>query len=207
MSSPERHGTTSVPARQPKGTAMIDTSVALQLVQGKPWHHDFEIIPGVRTGGSYNPVGMWNELQLPEDLRGISLADVGASNGFFSFEARRRGARVTAFDFRHKDNSGFGLAQHINGLSDIDHHYVNVLNLDATTYGQFDVVLALGLFYHTADPYRALHNCAALAKTRLILESYCVDMLLPEALRAEPIMRFAADPKRFPDGRHVNHDR
>ncbi len=110
---------------------MVDTSLALRLIQGKPWHHDFEIVPGVRTHGSYNPMQMWNELQLPEDLRGTTLADVGASNGYFSFEARRRGARVTAFDFRHKDNSGFGLAQHINGMSDIEHHHVNVLDIKA----------------------------------------------------------------------------
>jgi tRNA (mo5U34)-methyltransferase len=69
---------------------------------------------------------LFDELQLPEDMSGISLADVGASNGYFSFMARKRGAKVEAFDFRHKDNSGFGLAQYINGMSDIEHHHVNV---------------------------------------------------------------------------------
>ncbi len=186
---------------------MLDKEIALQLVQGKAWHHDFEIIPGVRTRGSYDPSGMWRELELPEDMTGITMADVGASNGFFSFEAYRHGAQVTAFDFRHKDNSGFGLAQYINGLSDIEHHQANVLDISHAQYGKFDVVLALGLLYHISDPYLALANCAGLSKDRLFLESYCIDKLLPEKLASEPVMRFISDCVRFPERDQVNADR
>ena len=186
---------------------MVDTTVALRLIQGRPWYHDFEIVPGVRTHGSYNPIHSWKELQLPEDLRGTTLADVGASNGFFSFEARRRGAHVVAFDFRHKDNSGFGLAQHINGMSDIEHHQVNVLDITPEEYGEYDVVLALGLLYHTSDPFRALANCAALSRKRLLIESYCIDASLPAGIRDEPLMRFMPDPERFPSSEDVHHDR
>jgi len=186
---------------------MFDKDLALKLIQGKPWHHDFEIIPGVRTNGTYNPAGLWNELQLPGDMSGISLADVGASNGYFSFEARARGARVVAFDFRHKDNSGFGLAQYINGISDIEHHHVNVLEIAKEKYGRFDIVLALGLLYHVSDPYLALANCAALSRGRLLIESYCIDKLLPKKLASEPVMRFISDPKRFPVQGQPNDDR
>ncbi len=186
---------------------MIDTVAALKLIEGRYWHHDFEIIPGVRTRGSYDPSGMWNELQLADSLSGVSLADVGASNGYFSFEAHRRGARVVAFDYRHKDNSGFGLAQHINGMTGIEHNQIDILDLPAGIYGRFEIVLALGLLYHTADPYRALANCAALSSHRLFLESYCIDELLPKDLQREPVMRFIADPVRLPAYGHVNNDR
>jgi tRNA (mo5U34)-methyltransferase len=186
---------------------MDSTDTAERLIHSKIWHHDFEVIPGVWTHGSYNPSGLWNELSLPDDMAGLSLADVGASSGFFSFEARRRGARVVAFDIRHKDNSGFGLAQQVNGLHDITHHQVNVLDLNPDDYGRFDVVLAMGLLYHTADPYRALANCAALCSDRLIVESYCIDATLPEGIASQPIMRFIADPLRFPDQGQPNADR
>ena len=186
---------------------MLDKELALKLVQAHSWHHDFEIIPGVRTLGTYNPSELWRDLELPDDLAGTSLADIGASNGYFSFEARKRGCRAVAFDFRHKDNSGFGLAQHINGLTDIEHHQINVLNIAPNAFGQFDVVLALGLLYHTADPYRALANCASLARDRLLIESYCIDHLLPRRRAAEPIMQFIADPTRFPDQGQPNADR
>jgi tRNA (mo5U34)-methyltransferase len=114
---------------------------------------------------------------------------------------------VVAFDLRHKDNSGFGLAQYINGLSDIEHHHVNVLDITASQYGQFDIVLALGLLYHVADPYRALVNCAAVSRDRLLIESYCIDSFLRPALAAEPVMRFISDPDRFPHRGQPNTDR
>lgn len=186
---------------------MPGQQLALNLIQGKSWHHDFEIIPGVRTHGAYNPAGIWQELQLPPDMNGMSLADVGACNGYFSFEARKRGARVVAFDIRHKDNSGFGLAQYINGLTDIEHHQINILDVQPGEYGPFDIVLAMGLLYHTPDPYRALVNCAALSRERLVIESYCIDALLPPHLASEPVMRFIPDPQRFPAQGQPNADR
>jgi tRNA (mo5U34)-methyltransferase len=186
---------------------MMNQQVALQLIQDRRWHHDFEIIPGVRTHGSFNPEGLWRKLQLPDELNGLSLADIGASNGYFSFAARQRGARVVAFDFRHKDNSGFGLAQYINGLGDIEHHHVNVLDISSRQYGRFDIVLALGLLYHVPDPFRALTNCADLARDRLLVESYCIDSLLPPPLATSPVMRFIPDPERFPDQGQPNSDR
>jgi tRNA (mo5U34)-methyltransferase len=186
---------------------MFDKDLALKLIQAKPWHHDFEIISGVRTKGAYDPTHLWNQLQLPANMTGTSLADVGASNGYFSFQARQRGARVTAFDFRHKDNSGFGLAQFINGMTDIEHHQINVLHVTPERFGQFDIVLALGLLYHICDPYHALANCAALSRQRLLIESYCIDALLPKELASEPIMRFISDPDRFPALGQPNSDR
>jgi tRNA (mo5U34)-methyltransferase len=183
----------------------MNKTTAQALVQGRPWHHDFEIVPGVRTHGSYSPGELWELLDLKQDLSGRSFADVGASNGYFSFEARKRGARVVAFDFRHRDNSGFGLAQHINGLSDIEHHQTNVLELSSDRFGQFDIVLALGLLYHVADPYRAIANLANITRQTLFVESYCIDEILSPELRGQPIMRFISDPGRFASYAHNEH--
>ncbi|QUW04608.1 DUF1698 domain-containing protein [Chloracidobacterium validum] len=184
---------------------MMNVDLAQKLLAAQRWHHDFEVLPGLRTNGAYNPEGLWNELHLPADMTGLRLADVGASNGYFSFSAHRPGAAVTAFDYRHRDNSGFTLLSLIQGV-DIPHHQVNVLELSPEVYGQFDIVLALGLLYHTPDPYRALVNCASLASQRLLVESYCIDHRLPEALRVEPVMRFLPDPERFPNQGQPNDD-
>jgi tRNA (mo5U34)-methyltransferase len=186
---------------------VFDRESAIRLIAGRPWHHDFEIIPGVRTGGAYDPGALWAELDLPANLSGLRLADVGASNGFFSFEARKRGAEVVAFDIRHKDNSGFGLLQHINGMTDITHCHANVLDVTPELYGRFDVVLALGLLYHVSDPYLALSRCAGLARRRLFIESHCIDTTGAPEADGDPIMRFFADPTRFPDYGHLNGDR
>lgn len=92
-------------------------------------------------------------------------------------------------------------------MHDIEHHHVNVLDIDPGRYGRFDVVLALGLLYHVADPYLALTRCADLCLTHLLIESYCIDPHLPAETAGEPLMRFIADPARFPEYGSLNDDR
>jgi tRNA (mo5U34)-methyltransferase len=77
-------------------------SDALEIVQANPeWYHSIELAPGVVTPGR-SPLAEWKsklrDLQLP-DLRGKSVLDIGAYDGFFSFAAEQRGAsRVVALD-------------------------------------------------------------------------------------------------------------
>jgi tRNA (mo5U34)-methyltransferase len=67
------------------------------------WWHSIDLGDGVVTPGAKfgDVAGMraeWDSLRLP-DLRGASVLDVGAWDGFYSFEAERRGAaRVVALD-------------------------------------------------------------------------------------------------------------
>lgn len=75
---------------------------AKQIIEECPeWYHSIELAPGVVTPGRA-PLEVWNRtlrmLQLP-DLRGKSVLDIGAYDGFFSFAAERLGAaRVVALD-------------------------------------------------------------------------------------------------------------
>ena len=74
---------------------------------------------GVVTHGQDNSPRKLKRLKLPESLAGRSVLDVGAWDGFFSFEAERRGAkRVLATDsfvwrgeVEWADKSGFDLAK------------------------------------------------------------------------------------------------
>ena len=55
---------------------------------------------GVITKGVDNTPERLSRLQWPATLAGQSVLDVGAWDGFFSFEAERRGAaRVVATDY------------------------------------------------------------------------------------------------------------
>jgi tRNA (mo5U34)-methyltransferase len=75
---------------------------AAEIIKACPqWYHSIELAPGVITPG-VAPLDVWNgtlrKLHLP-DLRGKSVLDIGAYDGFFSFAAERLGAaRVVALD-------------------------------------------------------------------------------------------------------------
>ena len=65
------------------------------------WWHSIDLGNGVVTPGRKTAdqlAAEWDSLELP-DLRGKTVLDIGAWDGYFSFEAERRGAaRVVALD-------------------------------------------------------------------------------------------------------------
>ena len=117
-------------------------------------------------------------LQIPQDLTGKTVLDIGAWDGFYSFEAERRGARrVLATDSYvwRKQKAGFQLARRVLE-SKVEDQDIDVLDLSPERVGTFDVVLFLGVLYHMRHPLLAMERVASVAKDHLILETH-VDML------------------------------
>lgn len=145
------------------------------------WFHSIDLGKGIVTPGSKTPATHALESSAYFDrveLSGRSVLDVGAWNGFYSFDAKRRGAaRVLATDSYCWTNSDFRgletfeLARAALGL-DVEARMIDVGELSAETVGEFDVVLFLGVFYHRYDPIDALARAARLARELLIVESH-----------------------------------
>ena len=67
----------------------------------KGWWHSFELPDGSLIEGVSDLAAQKRRLAqfpIPDDLRGKRVLDVGAWDGWFSFEMERRGAEVTAID-------------------------------------------------------------------------------------------------------------
>ena len=65
----------------------------------KGWYHTFELPDGTVIEGFMTAAQQkrrYAQFPIPEDLRGKKLLDIGAWDGWFSFEAERRGAEVEA---------------------------------------------------------------------------------------------------------------
>lgn len=133
-------------------------------IESVKWHHDFELAPGLWTGGTYRPHGLLSRLSLPSDMTGMRVLDVGARDGFFSFECEKRGADVLAVDFVPQDATGFALAKSIVGSS-VNYLHASIYELPKHNLGHFDVVLFLGVIYHLPDPYLALEIVYSLTRS------------------------------------------
>ena len=146
------------------------------------WYHTIDLGHGVVTRGADDTPIRLARLGLPASFAGASVLDIGAWDGFFSFEAERRGAaRVVAADHYSWHGGGWGskagfeLARATLGskVEDID---IDVMDLSPDRVGVFDVVFFLGVLYHLRHPLLALERIASVTRKLLILETV-VDMV------------------------------
>jgi tRNA (mo5U34)-methyltransferase len=146
------------------------------------WFHTIDLGDGIVTSGIEQATA-WklSYLALPEDLTGKTVLDVGAWDGFFSFECERRGAkRVLATDSLmwrlETGRAGFDTAREALG-STVDSLEIDVMELAPERVGgTFDIVLFLGVLYHMRDPMLALERAASVTRERMIIETH-VDLL------------------------------
>ncbi len=135
--------------------------------------HRIQLPDGTYTPGAvmHGPDGgNWptTRFGMPEDLTGKTVLDIGAWDGFFSFEAERRGARwvlatnpeqpkgapLDGFKYAHK-----ALSSNISlDVLDIEDSVSNI------PIGQqlFDIVLFYGVLYHLKNPLGAMNNLGKL---------------------------------------------
>lgn len=147
------------------------------------WHHRIEVAPGVWTPGLQDTQTVLQQIDMPENLSGMRVLDVGARDGFFTFEAERRGAReVIALDNESPHRTGFAIAAELLG-SRATYVTENVYSLSPERYGRFDLVLFLGVIYHLRHPLLALDRIHDVCEpgALLLLETHMIDEGLVDA--------------------------
>jgi tRNA (mo5U34)-methyltransferase len=138
------------------------------------WYHRIALKPGLVTPGINDSQAVLELLELPQHCSGARVLDIGARDGFFSFELERRGAEVLAIDYMPPDRTGFMVAKEILG-SNVTYKVANVYDLDPGDYGTFDIVLFLGVLYHLRNPMLALDKIWQICRGRLWVESQVID--------------------------------
>jgi tRNA (mo5U34)-methyltransferase len=190
-------------AAETAAAAVRSPAEAIAAWPAGTWFHSFILSDGTRIDA---PIKTNKLLQMEFDaffagidLHGRSVLDIGAWDGAFSFEAKRRGAaRVLATDrwaWTHSQAlEHFLYVRRDLRLDDVDYQIIDIPQLSKQTVGTFDVVLFLGVFYHLREPISVLDRLAEIATDVLILESHLAVEDLPF-----PAMRF------YP-GDELNHD-
>lgn len=149
------------------------------LPPGIIWFHSMEldddlVAPGVRE---LEVLRAEADIAFKHGVGGKSVLDIGAWDGFFSFEAERRGARdVLATDHFCWSGSGWGTKDgfdyvHHLRRSKVRSRDIDVFSLAPQELGTFDVVLFLGVLYHLKNPYGGLEHAAAMTSDLLVVET------------------------------------
>jgi tRNA (mo5U34)-methyltransferase len=142
------------------------------------WFHSIDVGDGIVTPGmvplSYLEF-IFNTLQLPDDMRGMRVLDIGAYDGFFGFACEHRGADVVAVDVNPEDLHCFGLAKRLRG-SRARYLQMSVYDLRADALGgTFDLVLCLGVYYHLRHLFVALDNLWQITHGEIRIETHVID--------------------------------
>lgn len=167
------------------------------------WWHTLDLGQGVVTPGKKTRRILEDQLRqcnLP-DLRGRTVLDIGAWDGFFSFHAERSGAArvlaldhyVWSIDFSNLQPTprlpehdparwrpaelpgkrGFDLAHRALG-SRVETIVTDFMETDLGALGQFDVVFYLGVLYHMRHPLLALERLAQVTRDMAVIETEAV---------------------------------
>jgi len=163
------------------------------------WYQQIPLGDGQHTPGEDNfTESKLPMLQMPEDLSGRSVLDIGCSEGFFGREAERRGAaRILGIDKAEQLVEKNALLREITG-SRMTYEEKSIYALDPAQDGVFDLVIFLSVFQHLDHPFRALDVIAAITSTTAIME-------IPVAVALENDTAFQSEP--FAVTRRSNKDR
>jgi tRNA (mo5U34)-methyltransferase len=151
------------------------------------WYHRIELPGGVVTPG-LNPLNV-KTYGVPDDLGGKRVLDVGAWDGFWSFEALRRGARevvaiddfsdflgqLGAEDRRAWQTFDFCREALGYGADRCRRTEMSVYDVSEAQLGRFDIVFFFGTLYHLRYPLLALDRLAAVCDEMIVVESQICD--------------------------------
>jgi tRNA (mo5U34)-methyltransferase len=144
------------------------------------WWHSIDLGEGAVSRGKKTPEfheAELRDLRLP-DLKGKTVLDIGAWDGFYSFHAEAQGAaRVVALDWftwvGEPGRRGFDLAHRLRE-SRVEPVVGDFMTMDLETLGAFDVVLFLGVLYHLEDPLGALRRLRQVTRELAVIETHAI---------------------------------
>lgn len=162
---------------------MTDDELKAAIEKIPYFYHKIELRPGITTNG-WAPLDP-ESYRVPERVDGENILDVGAWDGFWTFEALKRGAKhVTAIeDFSDQcgerinadrskrwetfDLCAEALGYKVNrlpfsmesGISKVEMSVEHSFSGDDPLELSFNRVFCFGLLYHLRNPVRALENC------------------------------------------------
>lgn len=174
--------------RPPIAPADFDSE---QFFQGITWYQRWEVFDGIFTPG-INPVAdICDLMQLPADLTGRRVLDIGSANGCMSLECERRGA-AEVIGLTPLDDLNWGHHQLRDAVGATRTHFRpgSTYDLNPEVLGYFDTVLFCGVLYHLRYPMLAIDNIRRVATKDVFIETHVSDDELSRTNKDIPLWKF-----------------
>jgi tRNA (mo5U34)-methyltransferase len=155
----------------------MSTNINKHIENLAPWFHNIHLPEGQETAPDHFlgdfPSFKWNEIkgEIPENLTGKTVLDIGCNAGYYSLKLAQRGAQVTAIDLdTHYLKQAewvigqFGLEEKIK----LKQHQVYDLARDDE---QYDIVWFMGVFYHLRYPVLGLDIISRKTQGTLVFQT------------------------------------
>lgn len=192
-------------------TELDAESLRKRIAKVNVWYHTIDVGRGVLTPGLYDMRPVLPRYQFPKSLVGRNVLDVGASNGFFSFEfeklgaasvlgtnlgnyldhdyprwyrdelVRTRSTEELAAASWHESTGGFEVARECLG-SKATQVMTRIYDLPTNVSRTFDFVFCGSVLVHLRDPAAALEAIRdVVTPGGTVVVATCIDTTRPEA--------------------------
>lgn len=151
--------------------------VAEQINDLAPWFHNIHLPDGTQTAPNHFlgdfPNFKWEEFkdEIPEDLNGWDVLDIGCNAGFYSLELAKRGAKVVGIDLDPHYLKQAQWVVEVHGLQDrisLEHKQVYDMAKD---HRRFELIVFMGVLYHLRYPLLALDIIAQKANNLMVFQT------------------------------------
>lgn len=188
------------PKQEPPLSGMDKETIIKKISQIPYWWHSIELGHGIVTPGDQGSLeyptsgkNLFANLKVADNLKGKSVLDIGAWDGYFSFTAEENGAsKVLAIDNFYRDQleftetQGFEIAKEIL-KSKVEFKKASVYDLCPEKFGMFDIIFFFGVFYHLKHPMMALEQIYSVTKEMLVMETHYEPYYSKDS---QPVARF-----------------
>lgn len=107
-------------------------------------------------------------------LASLRILDLACLEGLYAVEFARQGAQAVAIEGREVNLEKVRFVKKALGLDNLDLHHDDVRNLSLEKYGEFDVVLCLGILYHldAPDVFHFVENIGRITRRFAVFDTY-----------------------------------